>query len=90
MSAKKIKAREADESNVFSELEAGLSHNAKHAYETYCIAFWRDRNEMTVGDMRRAIRALYGSAIDDELERHLEARRNVILPAALNRKEPKP
>lgn len=69
---------------MFEELEAKLSPQAKHAYETYLIAFWRIGNEMTVGEMRKAIRDLYGAAVDRELEQHLEDRRNAIFPHLRN------
>lgn len=71
-------------SDLFGALEAQLSPHAKHAYETYTIAFWRDGQDMTVGDMRRAIRAIYGDAVDRELEQHLEDRRQAVYPRSPN------
>lgn len=70
--------------DLFGALEAQLSPHAKHAYETYLIAFWREGNDMTVGDMRRAIRALYGDAVDRELEQHFEDRRQAVCPRSPN------
>jgi hypothetical protein len=71
--------------DLFGALEAQLSPHAKHAYETYLIAFWREGNDMTVGDMRRAIRALYGDAVDRELEQHFEDRRQAVCPRSPNK-----
>jgi hypothetical protein len=65
---------------IFTPIEAQLSPHAKHAYETYTIAFWRNGNDMTVGEMRAAVKALYGDEVDRELEAHLEARRKAVLP----------
>lgn len=70
--------------DLFGALEAQLSPHAKHAYETYTIAFWRDGQDMTVGEMRRAIRALYGDAVDRELEQHMEDRRQAVYPRSPN------
>lgn len=64
----------------FHALEAQLSPHAKHAHETYVIAFFREGQDATVGQIRRAVRLLYGPAVDDELEKHFEARRQAILP----------
>jgi hypothetical protein len=72
--------------DLFGALEAQLSPHAKHAYETYLIAFWREGNDMTVGDVRRAIRALYGDAVDRELEQHFEDRRQAVYPRSPNTK----
>lgn len=72
--------------DLFGALEARLSPHAKHAYETYVIAFWRDGQEMTVGQMRSAIRALYGDAVDRELEQHMEDRRQAVYPRSPNTK----
>lgn len=66
--------------SMFEELEAKLSPHAKHAYETYVIAFWRKDSDVTVGEMRRAIRSLYGESVDRELEQHFEDRRNAVVP----------
>lgn len=61
-------------------LEASLSSDAKHAIETHTIAFFRDGQDMTVGELRAAIRALYGPTVDDELERYFEAVRKSAYP----------
>ena len=70
----------------FGALEAQLSPHAKHALETHTIAFFREGQEMTVGELRAAVRNLYGPAVDDELERHFEARRQAVLPRSPNGK----
>lgn len=67
----------------FSAADARLSANARHAYETYLLAFWREGNDMSVGETRRAIRALYGDAVDSELEQYFADRRDAILPTRL-------
>lgn len=65
---------------LLGALEAKLSPNAKHAMETHTIAFFRVGQEMTVGQLRAVIRSLYGAEVDDELERHYEARRQAVIP----------
>ena len=64
----------------FAPLEARLSPHAKHAFETYVIAFFRDGQEATVGQLRAAIRTLYGETVDCELEQHFEDRCQAVLP----------
>ena len=54
----------------FGSLEAKLSHAAKHAYETFQYAFWLPGQSMTMGEIRDALRRLYGDAVDRELEQH--------------------
>jgi hypothetical protein len=71
--------------DMFGALEAQLSPHAKHALETHTIAFFREGQEMTVGELRAAVRNLYGPAVDDELERHFEARRQAVLPRSPNK-----
>ena len=70
--------------DLFGALEAQLSPHAKHALETHTIAFFREGQEMTVGELRAAVRNLYGPAVDDELERHFEARRQAVYPRSPN------
>lgn len=62
------------------QFEAALSPKAKHAMETYCIAFTDGGPSMTVRELRTMISRLYGKAVDDELEKHLADRRASVLP----------
>ena len=64
----------------FEILEAALSPRALHAYQAYMIAFQHGDPNMSVGELRTAIRRIYGEAVDQELERYLDARRAAVLP----------
>ena len=50
--------------------EAALSAAAKHAYETLLYAFWLPEQSMAMGELRDALRRLYGDAVDRELEQY--------------------
>ena len=66
--------------DLFGPLEAKLSPAAKHAYETFQYAFWLPEQSMTMGELRDALRRLYGEAVDRELEQHFHDRRQAVLP----------
>ena len=57
-----------------------FSPAAKHAYETFLYAFWLPGQTMTMGELRDALRKLYGEAVDRELEQHFHDRREAVLP----------
>ncbi len=67
---------------TLEQLEAGLSPHAKHALETYAIAFWAGDPQLTVREIRRMIAGLYGQAVEDELARHLSDRVSAVLPSS--------
>lgn len=73
-----------DETNGFFRVETSrddaLSPAAKHAYETFLYAFWLPGQTMTMGELRDALRKLYGEAVDRELEQHFHDRREAVLP----------
>jgi hypothetical protein len=71
--------------NIFTPLEAKLSPHAKHALEAYVIGFWRGDQELTVRQLRDAIRSIYGAAVDRELEQHFGERRDAVLPDWMRR-----
>lgn len=69
------------EENIFAPLEAKLSPHAKHVYEAYITAFWRAEQTATVGQIRAAIKLIYGADMDHELEQHIKDRCAAVLPA---------
>lgn len=66
--------------DLFGPLEDKLSPATEHAYETFQYAFWLPEQSMTVGELRDALRRLYGEAVDRELEQHFHDRREAVLP----------
>lgn len=70
----------AGSASGFAELEDMLTPAAKHAYETFLYAFWLPNQTMTMGELRDALRKLYGDAVDRELEQHFHDRRERVLP----------
>lgn len=69
---------------TLKQLEVELSPHAKHAFETYLIAFEKGDQNMTVLELRKMIVRLYGKAVDAELENYLFDRRSIAPPIISN------
>lgn len=65
---------------TIEQLESNLSPAAKHALETYHIAFKDGDPNMRVIDIWAAIRRLYGEKTYAEFKKHLEDRVRAVLP----------
>lgn len=65
---------------TLEQLESNLSPCARHALETYNIA-WKDGDpDMPISEMYKAIRRLYGQKTYVEFMSHLRARMEAVLP----------
>lgn len=65
---------------TLDQLEAALSPHAKHAFETYRIAFERCDPAMTVAELRACVERLYGKEVAEELRDHFAERIAAVLP----------
>jgi hypothetical protein len=65
---------------TIEQLESELPAIVRHAHETRRFALLNGHDSLTVGDIGRMIRLLYGDAVADALDAHIKARIDSVLP----------